>query len=150
MQKVINRGFTLIELLVVIAIIGILASIVLVSLGSARSKGADAGIKGDLDSIRTQMEVYSSNNSNSYNNACTGDPTIVAALANAASLAGGTVNAVAATAGTTGTVTCHATSTTNWVVEAPLKAGGMWCVDSSGTAVATAGTTVPANDGSCN
>src|SRR3989344_5729854 len=60
------RGFTLIELLVVIAIIGILSSIVLVSLGNARSKGIDAGVQGNLNTIRTQAEIYASDHQNSY------------------------------------------------------------------------------------
>lgn len=58
-----KKGFTLIELLVVIAIIGILSSVVLVSLNSARQKGTDAKIQAQLSGVRAAMEIYYSNNS---------------------------------------------------------------------------------------
>ena len=52
-----SKGFTLIELLVVIAIIGILSSVVLASLNSARKKSRDAHRVADIKQIQLALEL---------------------------------------------------------------------------------------------
>ncbi len=52
------KGFTLVELLVVIAIIGLLSTIAIVSLGSARAKARDATRIADVKQITTALEQY--------------------------------------------------------------------------------------------
>jgi len=60
-----KRGFTLIELLVVIAIIGMLSSVVLASLNSARTKSRDVRRLTDVRQLQTALEMYY-NDHNAY------------------------------------------------------------------------------------
>jgi prepilin-type N-terminal cleavage/methylation domain-containing protein len=115
------KGFTLIELLVVIAIIGILSSVVLASLNTARNKGADAAIKADIDSARAQAELFY-DTGNTYLNVCSTATTGILNMKTAASTAG------------SATVTCN-DSATAWAMSASLKtnSSSFWCTDSTGT-----------------
>lgn len=57
-----KKGFTLIELLVVIAIIGILSSVVVASLNSARKKARDAKRVSEIINVRTALMTYFDSN----------------------------------------------------------------------------------------
>jgi len=151
-----NKGFTLIELLVVIAIIGILSSVVLASLSSARNKGKDAAVKSQLASMRAQAEIFFSQ-ADTYVAICTTD----AASNGLGGLLDATVSSegVATTKTTDGSIGTAAKVSCNsaadaWAVEAPLVAdttAAFYCVDSTGaskgvnTPIPAGATVCPAN-----
>lgn len=158
-MKKFSRGFTLIELLVVIAIIGILSSVVLASLTTARSRGSSASVQSQLANMRAQAELfYSTTGNNSYGSpaaitACPGTATLFTGTNGLGALVTGVKNVVS----TAADVQCYAT-TTAWAVAAkdPASSTQAFCVDSTGTSKAVnlgAAGTVAANsmtNGVCN
>ena len=53
-----KKGFTLIELLVVVSLLGVLATLVIANLNSARERTRDATRKSDLRNIQTALRLY--------------------------------------------------------------------------------------------
>jgi prepilin-type N-terminal cleavage/methylation domain-containing protein len=127
-----KSGFTLIELLVVIAIIGILSSVVLVSLNSARGKGNDAKIQGQISQFRAGAELYAGNHNSSYTGmdaAASTDASGLYQLEQASNWPGSSAPIVKV--GSTGIT---------WVVYHQLNSNSALyaCADSSGAATTTA------------
>jgi len=132
MTKLNEKGFTLIELLVVIAIIGILASIVLVSLNDARNRGYDAEIKAELAQIRNAVEMFYDDQNGTYT---------------LATLAGMGVSNLGVPGCSADSAYQIATDATGYAIHADLCGTDYdWCMDATGisknTAAAVVGTSV--------
>ncbi len=134
-SKTINRGFTLIELLVVIAIIGILASVVLASLSTARDKGTDAAIQQSVSNIRSQAEITGNQADGTvdYSGVCAA----ITALDTSIEDKNGA-----------GATYCDDDVDT-WMYTSDLVQGGFICADSTGASGVTLTGTAPTSGTAC-
>ncbi|NTV44547.1 MAG: prepilin-type N-terminal cleavage/methylation domain-containing protein [Candidatus Yonathbacteria bacterium] len=120
-----SRGFTLIELLVVIAIIGILSSVVLASLNSARQKSRDARRISDIKQLQLALELYYDANS-SYPTTTLGlaalAPTYISSVPT--DPVGATAYTYVATAAAAGTTSCTTAPCLSYALGSSLEQTG--------------------------
>jgi len=151
-MKIRNKGFTLIELLVVVGIVGIMATVVLTFLSSARDNGNNVGVKTNLEGAKKQAELYYLNNASSYGSftaaSCPtsttagsifNDSVVIRAIVKAASVGSGATRCAA--------------SGQNYAIAVSFKgSAASWCIDGQGISRQYAGTPTAAISASarCN
>lgn len=131
-----EKGFTLIELLVVVAIIGILASIILVSVRDARSRGTDAAVKSNLHTTKLEAETFYLNNGSSYGDSFSlGTCPPYSGTGNMFSQNKVIADSIAEAVKNGNDSSCYSSSD-DWVVAVGLtsKDKTSWCVDTQGVA----------------
>lgn len=117
-----KEGFTFIELLVVIAVIGLISSIILMSLERRQRNAEDQTIIGELHQVRSQAEAFYVNHEG-YQELCASDQTLteegrMGELEDSIESKGGELEC--------------GDSTSDYAVSSSLNQGDYWCVDSHG------------------
>lgn len=68
-----NKGFTLVEILIVVIILGILAAIVIPQFSSASQDARESSLTSDLQTLRSQLELYNIQHNDHYPNVKSAD-----------------------------------------------------------------------------
>lgn len=129
-----KRGFTLVEILITITIIGILSSVVLGNLSTARDKGVNATVKASLANARSQANLYYDEN-RTYTGVCAQGATYAI---------GGIVTDLLTKLSSSDALgdVCQADDD-EWVVALTLReSAGVWCVDYKGASTSTSKTII--------